>query len=1099
MRGPLWRGWLWTPRIWAAMTFRRTTTWYQHRSQRERRLSAARPAAPARGWHRPWWWRTLAIGAAVVVGVWVLTQLVLPLWNVTVGHWRVEHLPLLDGVQKQFCTGAADQGQCKKISDFLGKILAVAIAFVGFYLLTFVRVYRRYQRIARERPEQLVSTSNDTLTDIVGRDELCEVLIERIRDPEVRCPMVLVGGVGSGKSAVMVRLAHQLARRRIVPIALAMRDIADVESLDFEKAARDQFTQFVDPDLWNGGQADRLWRQLRWSNQIAVLADGLEELGRRSDDGRTNQEGQYDSVLRQAFTRAADNGLPLVAATRPYDPLRSMPAVVVELEPLSESHALTFGLDTDAGSPQPTRPTVAHLINDADVTESPLYLKIIRDLNRHGRLPEGLGSHRETGVTVRPVDRWEIRWRLLNAWRQALLDGYICEDFAHDRREREHALDVVSAFACIGLLTDSPIVRYDQLRRGRADEANGHAYDAVFAKLRADVEQGLDPGSRAELVTAATTAGEFSIVTLYPEGVRFQHGVIQAYLAERFLADQNVRDAVIPRLVKEEPSRESLIALVLLSRDQRDSRPTATSAGPGGPEPDTGQVDALVNRLFRTAHTGHNPCWRLEMYAAALEIDAISTQPRQQRLATAIWSRWHEFQEGDVGDRPLDEAKLGLVRRWGGAARVLAGRRTDSGDTPVTAKPAYAQLFHLAAQEASYRVQLAAAREIGVGGTAAAEALRDVGGVGPDLPPEAAGPQALWPQRLRAWLAPLLVLSTTRDASSEPSCRVGVEKDLAAWLDHLSHRDAGRDRRFGISLEIALAQGFRLAANVRHLPIGRQETDRSFLVEKAEFALAHSRFWHSHLVLMQALTLLSLPMDPSEPLARSGAGANPIGLVQHWLRTAGSEVPRREQCSAHPFLLAAARLCVSALVTRQPERFCWIDEGETAGRVGSCSPSPEVRRNQRVWIPDSTGWSVLEPTAERLLADVMLLLNLADRGDSIKQREDRLHRADRCDLPPCLTAERAPLEPERSTRQTETCVPGATCLDDCAFRLCPLPPKGEPLPHRMDQNFCARQADLTSLWYAAAARAPWQSVRRSGMRRFWRQMSRRDLPKWRRW
>ncbi|MEU3117054.1 hypothetical protein ACWEOR_20690 [Micromonospora chalcea] len=1087
MRGPLWRGWLWTPRVWAAMASRRATTWYGERSQRQRRRAATRPAAPARWWHRPWWWLVLAVGAAVVVGVWVLTQFVLPLWNVTVGHWRVEQLPPLAWVQDQFCDGAANQGQCKKISGFLGTVLAVAIAFVGFYLLTFVRVYRRYQRIAKEHAEDLVGTSNDTLADIVGRDELCEVLIERIRDPDVRCPMILVGGVGAGKTAVMLRLTHELARRGVVPVALSLREVKDVDSLDFEKAAREQFTQYVDPYLWNGGQADRLWRQLRWSNKIAVLADGLEELGGQYGKGQEGQEGQHDSVLRQAFTRAAQNRLPLVTATRPYDPLRSMPAVVIGLEPLSETHALTFGLDSDDQAPRPARMTVAHLINDADVTESPVYLKVIRDLNRLGRLPEGLGSHRETGGSVRPVDRADIRRRLLDAWLQALQDGYICEDFAHGSDERRHALAVVSAFACAGLLRKSLNVTYDQLTdAGDGGKDFREALEAVTNHLGDQVEGGLDVRSRADLVTAVTTAGEFSLVTLHPDGMRFQHGVVQAYLGARFLADTQVRDALLPILVADEPSREALIALVLLSR----------GAGHGEADAD------LVERLLHHAEKGRNPCWRLEMYATAFEIDAGTNCPQQERIAARIEASWSQFQEGDVGDRPLDEAKLGLVRRWGDAARYLAERRRrhQVPQPPPGLPSSYASLFRLAAGEASYRVQLAAAREIGLGGADAADALRPEGGVLPHLPDRNASASALWPQRLRTWSAPLLLLSVTRDTEGSPETRLRAERQLDAWLDALAAKHGpGDDRGLGVSLEIALAQGFRIAANIRHLPIGRQEADRSFLVEKAEFALAHSRFWYSHLVLIQALTLLSLPMNPSEPLPKRGAGANPIGLVQHWLRTAGSAVTDREPCPAHPFLLAAARLCMSALVTRQPERFCWIEEGETAGRVGSCSPSPEVRRSQRLWIPDSTGWSVLEPTAERLLADVMLLLNLADRGGSVKQREERLHRADRCDLPPCLTDDREPLEPERSTRRGDACVPGATCLDDCAFRLCPLPPKGEPLPHRMDQNFCARQADLTSLWYAISARASWQNVRRARMRRFWRQMSRRDLPRWRRW
>jgi hypothetical protein len=158
----------------------------------------------------------------------------------------------------------------------------------------------------------------------------------------------------------------------------------------------------------------------------------------------------------------------------------------------------------------------------------------------------------------------------------------------------------------------------------------------------------------------------------------------------------------------------------------------------------------------------------------------------------------------------------------------------------------------------------------------------------------------------------------------------------------------------------------------------------------------------------------------------------------------------------------------------------------------------EVRREQSLWIPDSTGWSVLTNRAQRLLADVMLMMGLADRGDLLVDREDRLTRADRCDLPPCLTTDRRPMQPGRSVHNAESCSPGASCLDDCPFRLCPLPARGEPQPHELDPNFCARQADLTSLWYLFTARAPWQNVIRPQLRSFWREMSVRRLPGWRR-
>ncbi|MEV5821655.1 hypothetical protein AB0L22_21060 [Micromonospora haikouensis] len=62
----------------------------------------------------------------------------------------------------------------------------------------------------------------------------------------------------------------------------------------------------------------------------------------------------------------------------------------------------------------------------------------------------------------------------------------------------------------------------------------------------------------------------------------------------------------------------------------------------------------------------------------------------------------------------------------------------------------------------------------------------------------------------------------------------------------------------------------------------------------------------------------------------------------------------------------------------------------------------------------------------------------------------------------------------------------------------PAAHRGERLPHEMDQNFCARQRDLATLRYIFDARAPWQNGDYVGLRRFWREMSERQLPNWRR-
>ncbi|QLQ36235.1 ATP-binding protein [Micromonospora robiginosa] len=1119
MRGPLWRGWLWTPRIWWARLFRGGQTTFGADLHDYQRRHVVRFPTRARWWHYPWLWLVLFVVAALTVAVLTLTQLVFPLVHLLFYHLgldpplgRLGWLPHPCGGNPPGQTGDSPGRSCATITSFLTPVTGAALAFFVFYLFTRTHVRRWYRKRAQDRPCDLVRTASDDIDRVVGREELCEVLIERVRDGRLRCPTVIVGGVGSGKTATLVALTRELARRGIVPVPIRLHDVQDKKDIDFEKMARERFLAEIDARLTSDSQGTRLWRTLRWSNHVVVLADGLEEAV------QADKEHSGESVIRTAVARAADTHLPLVIASRPYDPLRGMPAIVVGLEPLGEGAALEYALGGDDRPGSVTWAPVIDLVLAADVTESPVFLRIIRDLNRQGRLRPRAGYQTQRGVAAQATDRYAVRWQLLEDWREALQTGLLRADVASSASQREGTLRVLAAFACVGFLRDSLQVGYAALTdEGRWERAD-HPHRPILDALVRGLPDGRDPRDRDVLNHAATEGSELGVVDAQSDGVRFHHGDIQAYLGAWMLTEPQVRDALLPHLLNAGPSRELLDALRLLSRhlaEVRENPPDARS-GRGWTVLSSlrevwesnrrrpGDAADLTRRLRTLATNQLARCWELEFSAAALEIDVSSTRPDHAALVHEVAGRWHRYQD-DTPDRPVDEAKLDLVRRIGETGRLITDRRRfPAVDCREALRaPPYADLFRMAGQERSYRVRLAAARELGLGGTDAALAL-----TGPDLlRPRVEAVESgdddgrqRREQQMRGWVVPLLHLSTVLDMGStqpEDVRRQHSGTALHQWLTSLPGPDRGDDT-LTLSAEMALAQGFRLAANMRRLPVGRQQWDRSFLAEKAEYALRHSRFWYSHLTLIQALTLLSLPDDPATPLPRRGRGANPSALVQHWVAIAGAAVPGRDRCTAHPFVLEVGRLCVLALLTRRPERFCWVDERETASRVGSCTASPVLRHEQRLWIPDSMGWSILGRRAQRLLADVMLLLNLADRGESTAEREARLARADRCDLPPCLTNDRSALQPLRTVRGDQRCDPGATCLDDCAFRLCPLPARGERLPHDLDQNFCARQRDLATLRYVTQARAPWQNSQRRSLRRFWQQMSERTLPGWRR-
>ena len=148
-------------------------------------------------------------------------------------------------------------------------------------------------------------------------------------------------------------------------------------------------------------------------------------------------------------------------------------------------------------------------------------------------------------------------------------------------------------------------------------------------------------------------------------------------------------------------------------------------------------------------------------------------------------------------------------------------------------------------------------------------------------------------------------------------------------------------------------------------------------------------------------------------------------------------------------------------------------------------------RKHALWIPPSIGWSALDRRAQQLVADVLLLLNLADRGDNARLREERLSRANRRDLPLCLAGDRYPLDPNRKIGVAGGSQPGKNCPGDCEFDLCPYPPKGHVSYHaELTETFCRRQQTL--LDHSPRRRtAPWQEPPRPHLRKFWGEMGRR--------
>ena len=989
---------------------------------------------------------------------------------------------------------------CGILTNVLASGVLVALAS-SFVLWRLFGLQRRYRVKAREESRDLMPTAGAIIDKVVGRDDLCKAVMADLHDRGSR-PHVIAGGVGTGKTAVLVRLTELLAEKRAIPVPIRLRD-AGID-FDFETLARDRFLNEVNPRLFSFAEGETIWRRLLLDGKIIVLADGLEEA--------LVAEPERDNIIRSAIRRAHQQRLPLVIASRPHGPLRATYAAVLTLEPLSYEAALAYIVGERPGQDERR---LAWIVETAEVVEAPIYLQITRELKVKGLLePTSVGQHGV--VDTRGVDRSKLRLSLLETWERALIAGHLREEVPLNRSERHAAVEQLSALACVGLKLDRLEVEFDELQ----DEGIRAEVTARLADI--DRQSGQAPGVRSvDVRLAAAWGAQLDLVELRGNSVRFPHSLMQAYLGSRLLGVAlRDPDFLGEAMQHPKPGREFLIALVLRSRagngarssrSESQGRPAAPGARRSGRRGKAPEYDPRESvgplREFMALREDTKV---LDVYAAALEIDSVADEPMHANIAAEMRDRWSQIHTQDP--RTLEEGKLAVVHRFGEAARTIEERRRRSDG--FTARPAYPELYAIACGDRSYQVQLAAAQEIGVGGSSAYSALRMLleapcpGCVAERAARPAANPDQPGPARhgiadsarasiISAWLAPMLV-GSIGGGDASPADKIlaqHAQADLAQWLRHVGRdeRQAG-EQDLPISLEIALAQGFKHAANRRPSYPDTLREARLYLAEQALEMLKGARYWFSQLTLFHALCLLSL----SEGLKQGDdkRGAKPEAIVQHWLDVAGRDHRGRGQPTAavselHPFVYETAQLVVQALRTGRPQRYCWIDESSVVGQVGSRNLGQGTPHGRHpLWIPPSAGWTALDGRAQQLVADVLLLLNLADRGDHQTDRERRLKRSNRSDLPPCITHYRDALEPGRTVGTAVSSVPGTSCVDGCVFELCPYPPKGIQPRVEMSEAFCRRQQTLiTRPRDPRTGRAPWQQMRPRHLKQFWAEMA----------
>lgn len=1011
---------------------------------------------------------------------------------------------------------------CGAEVGFLIPLLSVAAASAIFLFFRLRRVTSPVVKRAKTKPERVVETAPPDIGRIVGRDELCRVIMEDIRDSDTRRPHLLVGGVGAGKTAVLVRLTSLFAEHHAVAVPIRLRDAT--KDLNFRDMAHTRFLAMAESSMLSADDAEKVWRQLSKDDKIIVIADGLEEA---LTEGTASVQEDRDNVIRLAIHRARELRLPLIIASRPHDPLRGADATIMELEPLSEEAALEY-ID-------PRRSTadarwLDWIVETAGLTELPLYLQITKQLFRNGRL-DYLSAERAARVDIPSMDRSGLRVYLLNTWMKALFEGHLMGAVSLNSAERKAAVKWLSALACIGLLGDTIDVKYEDYYKdkpdGQLELSPSPKYQTIDDKIQSIPENHKLP-RRPDIRLAVTWGGRLNLVEAHGDGLRFPHSIMQAYLASRFMStalqDSKFQKDAMTRL--KSPGREFLIALVLYARGKPEAagaqqlvaaaaRSQTAGASDAGAGADTAEststaetqdpsqtalcsdVRSIRDVLWSCAKGAEDDVKKLDLYAAALEIDSFLEDSRHPEIAENVANDWKDIRGRD--QRTIDEAKLGLVSRFGDAVRVVADRPSRG----LSKKdPAYGELLEMGRSELSYPIRLAIAQEIGAGGDEAFRVLHEPRHNAPGTTRMNAAwlngtapangqsgnedkNRALRERTLCAWLTPLLVGSVNKRSDE-------ARQELALWLERVGRERDDGGNYFHLSLEVALAQGFKYAANRRlHHPYALRET-RDYMAEQALEMLKKARFWFTQLTLIHALCLWEMP-DPNtsrdDKTGRGGdggsaaekqphqRGSNPGATVGHWLKVAKN--------GKHPFVTQAGKLAVEALKTGQPERFLWIDESGIVSSVGSRAAQASEDRKHHLWIPPSAGWAALDPRTQQLVADVLLLLNLAERGEGPDEIEQRLRRVEVNDLPLCFTNNRDPLDPKMTVGGLYK-APGRNCTDGCAHKLCPYPPNGvQPYRSELSEAFCRGQQTLLR----RGLTAPWQTIPRSNLKHFWEQMA----------
>ena len=507
--------------------------------------------------------------------------------------------------------------------------------YLYFFWWTRRRATRRVRKVAWEAPAELFRAPPVPHIDhVVGREELVRQIAEDLRRPFRAGPQIVVGRTGSGKTTVLLLLAHYFAERGVVPVPVSLRG---EKELDFWRLAHDRFMAFVDPYVASQEEAERVWRSLLLRNQVVILADDLDAA--TADDLADEQR----AATRRALEDARERGLALVVTSRRVGVPVDLEKLALELDEATIPDDAAVGhVIARAGLRQDDadRDRVAAVVSAGGLGESPFYLGVAAELLAVGKLP-----------ALDPTLHG-MRLALLDGYREALIAGDLAEDPRVPRAERERAVNELEGIGA-GTLVDG-------------SEFGVPAQAASSPTRRRDVYV----AERLGLLELVDAEGNHD----------FAHEVVHAYLASRLLR----RDAQLRAGAITAGGHTPTVQLALILAAAAEPGVAAETCqgllemGRALPPDQRLLVVAAAAEVARAARIDHldealaNPCIELRAVAGQLAKLAAIRQLGALGTAPAFDALWTYTTDEDYGVRWA--AATALADRGVDAYRALSGR-----------------------------------------------------------------------------------------------------------------------------------------------------------------------------------------------------------------------------------------------------------------------------------------------------------------------------------------------------------------------------------------------------------------------------------------